>query len=512
VSDAPAVLYLEADDEVTSVVRRIRGADATRVIVAAPGRSRATSSVVALRLVGRAAEASGRDVAIVGDALTRSLATEAGLAAYSSLEDAHSATPAAPSPPVAQAPIRVVRWAEETVSRPAADDITRPVPVQGAMPVVARPRRRSRAATVVAGLVAALLAAAVAGAAILPAATVTIVPVTTEVGPVAYVIETREAERLSGTVEAEATVTATGSYEIVEPATGTVLLRNWSAADQLIEAGTLVAAGEQAFETQADVVVPRGSLTSAGTIAAGQVAVDVVAAAPGPAGNVDAGAIDTILNAGADARLRGFPENPEGRVTNPEPTEGGTDQEGPEITEDDVTAAVRSIRDELESQIAALVAGEAGRIVAEPSLDSPRIDGADVLPGTRDQASVPMVGSQAWEALAVDRAAIEAAALERFAADGAIAPPGQSVLVDTATVRIEGATFEEGTVSVRVTVTGRSAPDVDRAEVAARIAGRSPDQARLALADLGSATVELWPGWVASVPAEWRIDVRVASP
>ncbi len=49
-NDGPAVIYLEADDEVTSVIRRLREADPGPVIVVAPGRSRATSSVVALRL------------------------------------------------------------------------------------------------------------------------------------------------------------------------------------------------------------------------------------------------------------------------------------------------------------------------------------------------------------------------------------------------------------------------------------------------------------------------------
>ena len=81
-SESPAVVYLEADDEITSVVRRVRATDAERVIVVAPGRSRATSSAVALRLLARAGEEAGRDVALVGDALTRSLAAEAGLTAY----------------------------------------------------------------------------------------------------------------------------------------------------------------------------------------------------------------------------------------------------------------------------------------------------------------------------------------------------------------------------------------------------------------------------------------------
>jgi len=63
----PQLLYLEPDDEITSVVRRLRGADAGRVVLVAPGRSRATSSVVALRLLSRAAVEAGRSVAAAAE-------------------------------------------------------------------------------------------------------------------------------------------------------------------------------------------------------------------------------------------------------------------------------------------------------------------------------------------------------------------------------------------------------------------------------------------------------------
>ena len=141
-----AVLYLEADDEITSVVRRVRAADAERVIVVVPGRSRATSSAVALRLLARAGEEEGREVAVVGDALTRSLATEAGIAAYATLDDARRAEPAAAGEPteVHHAAIHVVRGTDETVATPAiaADEATRAVPL--AKPAVAPARRRRR--------------------------------------------------------------------------------------------------------------------------------------------------------------------------------------------------------------------------------------------------------------------------------------------------------------------------------------------------------------------------------
>ncbi|HYI65514.1 MAG TPA: hypothetical protein VEW95_01165, partial [Candidatus Limnocylindrales bacterium] len=93
-SEETTLLYLETDDEVTSVARRLGAADKGLVVLVAPGRSRATSSVVALRLLARVAADADRRLAVVGDALTRSLAAEAGLDAYASVEDAHNAVPA----------------------------------------------------------------------------------------------------------------------------------------------------------------------------------------------------------------------------------------------------------------------------------------------------------------------------------------------------------------------------------------------------------------------------------
>ncbi|MGZ6213566.1 MAG: hypothetical protein ACXWMG_01280, partial [Candidatus Limnocylindria bacterium] len=116
----PQLLYLESDDEITSVIRRLRGADAGRVVLVAPGRSRATSSVVALRLLARAAADTGRSVALVADASTRALAGEAGIAAFASVADATSPTPS-PAEPMTptRAPIHVVRGAAAPRSQPA---------------------------------------------------------------------------------------------------------------------------------------------------------------------------------------------------------------------------------------------------------------------------------------------------------------------------------------------------------------------------------------------------------
>jgi hypothetical protein len=535
VSEAATVIYLEADDEVTSVIRRVRAAEPGPVVVVAPGRSRATSSVVALRLLGRAADADEREVRVVGDALTRSLAAEAGIPAYSTLDDARRAADGPPS--IAephQAEIHVVRGplTEDTAPTIAAtplaapsapprsvddDELTRPVPVVRAPPARERPPRRSTTARLplaAFGAIAALLIGAlVAGATLLPAATVTIAPRTVDVGPVPYRVTIEDPERVAGTATATAEVPATGTYAIQEPASGVVILFNWTFFPVFVPAGTFVAAGEQAFATQADVTVPRGRLTGQGTIAAGDAEVAVVAAAPGPAANVAAEAINVVVDEGVDDRLGGVPENPQPRVLNPEPTAGGIDTTGSEITQADVDAAVEALRTELAAQIADATGEDGGRIAVPAEPAEPVIEGLDDLVGTRDPEAIEISGTQAWEVLAVDSEAVLERGTETFLADEGVVPDGTELLADTVAVVIGEASQAGGTLSVDVTVTARAASAVDPEEVRRRIAGRSADEAEAAIADLGDASVELWPGWVTTVPGmAWRVDLRIVDP
>ena len=532
-SESPVVVYLEADDEVTSVVRRLRAADPGPIVVVAPGRSRATSSVVALRLLGRAAEADGRFLSVVGDALTRSLAAEAGLPAFGSLEDARSAEDGpAPAVEPRHASISVVRGpaADETAptlaalapSGAAPDDLTRPVAVAPRPPArraapkrsapVRRPRRR---AGIPLGLLAALalllVAATVAAAALLPAATVTIVPRSDEIGPVDYQIEVTDAERSTGTARATAEVVASGSYTIQEPASGSVVLYNWTFVPVDVPAGTFVAAGEQAFATQADVRVPRGQLTGAGTIAAGDIAVAVVAAAPGPAANVAAEAINVVVDQSVDARLRGFPENPQPRVLNPEPTSGGVDTTGPEITQADVDAAVTAVREDLASQVAeATDTADPDLIAVVAPPGEAVIEVPEGLVGTRDTERVEIGGELAWEVVRADPAGVIEEARRRLIEDTARLPAGHEYLEDSVEVELDQASLAEGVLTVPATVTARSIGRIDLDEVRTRIAGRSAEEAEAALADLGTVSVELWPGWAATVPElDWRVEILI---
>ena len=522
------LIYLEADDEVTSVVRRLRDTKAERIVVVVPGRSRATSSVVALRLLAQAAHEAERGLAVVGDGLTRSLAAEAGLDSYASIEDARNAVPMEPiEARTKRASIHIVRGdaSAETAPVPVApvpalaawsDDPTqvrtRPTP---AIPDQRKPYRQRRSFRAVAwglgALAVLLIGAGVLGAVVLPAATVSIMPGSEQIDSASYQIRIDDPDRLEGTVDADAQVTATGTYPIQAAATVVVVFRNFNTVDVAVSEGTLVAAGEQAFKTSADIVVNAGRLTAEGTIEAGEGSADAVAAAVGPAANVSADAIGMILSQEVAMRLRGFPNNQQQLVTNPESASGGVDTSGPEITQQDVDDAQASLLAALDVALAAALEPTGDAIFAD-SAEAPRpvIEGIADLVGMRDQEAAEISGTLAYDRLIVDRDEVVALARERLVGDSMIVPEGHELLPAVSEVRVGQARRDADTLVVEATVSGASTPVIDRGEVIGRVQGQHIDEARAALADLGDPTIELWPGWVTSVPGlDWRIEVTI---
>jgi hypothetical protein len=474
-------------------------------------------------------------VSVVGDPLTRSLASEAGIPTYPTVDDARKADPGAPatSPEIHHAAIHVVRGplSDETVPVLAAastadlDAETRAVPVVRPTPAP-RPRRtpKQRARriplAVILGVAAVLVVASVVAAAVvLPAATITIVPRTQAVGPAPDVFTVSDTERIQGTVTDTATVTATGSYDIVAAAAGRVTFFNFNFFDVQVPAESLVATGQeegdQAYATDEAIAVPAGTFDPLqGGITAGEASVNVTAAATGPDGNVEAGAIDTVLDPNLAGQLRGFPSITEPLVTNVEPTAGGVDEEGVEITEEDVEAASNALVEALRTAAGEAVAESESLVFADQAEPAePEIDGLDDLIGTRDTETVEIQGSLSYDRVTAEPAAVEATAIDRFGADASLVPAGWQLIEDSARVEL-GEILRAGEgLSVGVTVSGRLAPLIERGAVLERAIGRSAVDATAALADIGSATVDLWPFWVGTVPdSDWRITLEVAAP
>jgi hypothetical protein len=517
----PQLLYLEPDDEITSVIRRLRGADVGRVVLVAPGRSRATSSVVALRLLARAAADSGRSVALVADVSTRALAGEAGIAAFASVADATSGTPS-PAEPMTptRAPIHVVRGSGAARSQPA-----KPIPATDGMeetvavhlpPPASRgssDRGRVRAPRLprwswLAGL---LVFALAAGAALLPGATVRITAATSPVAPQSFPVGTDITGHATADLQATMSGTATGERLEQVPASGVVTFFNWNTVAVEVPQGTQVSVdGATAFVTLERIVVPRGRFGA--PIEPGEKSVEVAAVVPGEGGNVAAGAINTIDDASVRQFLRGFPENPNRLVGNAEPTAGGLETSHPVIQQSDIDTVKAAIEADLQQQLAEVLDDEPDRIYIDaPADEVPSIELPEELLGAEDTPTFELTGRLAVDRAYGSRANVVEAARTAMLSLGGLAGQDSVILEESISVAMHGASEVDGRLEVQVTVTALAARRIDEGPVRERIAGMTVDEARTELEPLGEVEIDLWPGWVDRLPRlEFRIEIEQA--
>jgi hypothetical protein len=529
------LLYLEPDDEITSVVRRLRETDATRVVLVASGRTKATTSAVALRLLAQVAAEEGREVVLVADAFARSLAGEASIPAFASVGEANAdgAVPPEPAAP-RRAPIHVVRGEPVPAApppalapplRPAAPggDETQAVrlPPPAPRPTRTRPRlllpRQVPARALVAALAALLLLVGGGVAAVLPSATVTITPALERLDPARYELRFDSSELLAGTAEATVTHPVAGTYHDLRPATGSVVLFNWNTFTAVeVAAGTGVASDTASFGTLATVVVPRAQFVSFNppTIQAGEARVGVQAVDPGPNGNVAAGSIDTVQDEETAAQLRFRSDNPERLVTNPEPTAGGLDVSGPMVDQADVDAAVTALRTLLADEVAKALAASVDAVIADASpAPEPAITVPEGLLGTRDIAEVELTGSLAYDRAWVSVPDVEAAARERLIDQAEIVPAGRELVQGSERIAIVGTRREGPDLVATVSVTAATVATIDEVALADSLAGVSFADARAALGDLGAVEISGWPEWVDAFPRlTWRITIDVSAP
>ena len=366
-----------------------------------------------------------------------------------------------------------------------------------------------RAILLLAGAVVIALAAL---AAVLPSAAVTIAPASEAIGPLQYTVEPAVHGPDEVTLEANRSGRASGDREEQVPATGEVTFYNWG-LETTVPAGTTVSAGGgPTFTTDTAVAVPRGAFNSEGRLVAGEAAVAVTASSGGEAGNVAAEAIDTVEDRAIAVTLRGPFQLAQRLVINPDPTTGGTVTHHPVIEQADVDAVVAAIQGDLRAQISARIAATPDRVYPEADSGVGTVAVPGDLVGTEDQETFQLSGSYRFSRSYVGKTELETAAAAALDADASAIPANLTLVHSSIEVSWGDAQQVGGTIRVPVTVAAQATAQVDLAALRGRILGMTPDEARVELADLGSVTVALWPGWVDRIPRlEWRVSVEIVS-
>jgi hypothetical protein len=561
------IVYLEADDEITSAASRIRLADDARVGLVLPFGSRVATSRINFRLLAREALVTGRRLDIVApDAAARALAASAGLAVFGSvgeyesaldtIDDAEDPTTdlraiglgaaaAAESTPATLAgdgrPIDPSRDTAPTqrvpapITEPASDDYGAPgigTAATYAQPVVAgrgvrtdRPRRGISGRAVALGVVLLLIvgAGAVAAVTVLPSAEITVTPRIEAIGPIDFSVTADPAATTvdpdagvipATTVQVPVTVSAefpaTGKKVVRERATGAVRFTNCDPSSAYrIPTGSVVATRSGiGFELDEAVFLPVAGISGSPpnvSVRCSTSEVSVTAAKSGPDGNVDAGEI-RVVPARYNRNLV--------RVTNPAKTSGGSREEFPEVSQADVDAAIAKLNaDALATFQATLddpaTLPEGTTVFPETAAIgelAPDVDPTSLVEQQVESFTLSLSGS--GSAQAVDASPIEAIAAQRL--EEAIGD-GYELIDGSTTIDIGDGSVVGGVITFPVDATAKQVRPLDPAVLEQGVLGLSKADAESALAQYGDVAVVLWPGYVTSVPTiDGRVTVVVA--
>lgn len=542
---ATPILYLDADDEITSAAARIRSTDADRLALVLPYGSRLATSRINFRLLAREAIERGKTIEIVAaDSSARALAAAAGLTVHSSVAafEAGASSPpgAATAGEVAGtvtgagaggAPGRAVVVPERgnvvRIDPPGSDDaptgvIIVPRRSSERVPVVGRvkpPIRTGVAVGVSVGILALVVVAAILAFLLLPSATIVLAPRSTEVGPLTDSVEARSdvtapdattmqipSKPYPFGAEASGTFTTTGKKVTDTAGTGTVTFANYDpGSTNAIAAGSIVRTQTGIdFRTLATVTLPPAfpvfNVPSTATVA-------VVAVVSGESGNVPANTI-VVVPKGENKNLT--------KVTNQYATSGGTHTERPQVSQADVNKAMATLNTQLsadfDTKIQAALGVPAGTTLF-PETKSLGVVTPSVDPKTLVGQQVPtfdLALTAAGTVVGVDASPIKTVAEARLRSR---VNAGSTLDPASITIDIGAPTVTGDTVTFPVTMHGTETKTVDQAALLAAIRGLDLPAARAKLQPFGDADIRVWPDWVTSIPTNAdRVSLTIGSP
>jgi hypothetical protein len=546
-------LYLEPDEEITSVVDRLKAIDDQEVAIVVPKRAGILQSIINLKLLRRQSEAMGKRLSIVTtDKTGRNLASAVGLTVHQRLPEVDKVTKTAavdkPGTPVAIAfkkkpeavkpptlethaiedaapsksdtakdkgvksentggiavPVKKVTSKEKAQPAPEALDTTKKVSAKKRTAVASKRklslapllRRRRFLLVLTAGILA---FAAVSGYVFLPKATIAVAPTTQPLeasSPVIFSARATAYDQKTNTVPSKV-------IEITKDASATVDTTGTSnagekASGELVVVNTL--SKTQPLVTRTRFEAPNGRIfrtQSAVTVpAGGQQKVSVTADDGGEDGNLPAGTRLSVPGLGGSDAVYGQVETA---------LSGGTSTPGSEVAKADVDKARAAL---------AISAAENGFAEAKQKLAvgfamSPQVVATTILASTAS----PKIGSAGKTVTVTGRVQVryftyaeeDYRKVRETALNGKV-PTGSDV-VDAATKLSFAATNVSadtltGTLIVQTAVTQQ----VSKEEIKRAVEGKSLESAREALRALGinEVKITLSPFWVRAVPKRDR--------
>jgi hypothetical protein len=330
-------------------------------------------------------------------------------------------------------------------------------------------------------------------------------PTATEADPVGLIVP---AASVSIETSASGSFPATGMRVEETKATGVVRFENLDFLNSnTVPAGSIVGTNSGVrFRTNGQVTVPKADIQGL-SLFPGKISVKVTAVKAGEDGNVDANTI-VVVPAGEDPIAL--------KVTNPVETTGGTHEEFPRVTQEDVDAAVSTLGTQLN--------GDFQTRLSDPSLAP---SGSTVFPDTGvlgpptptvDTATLVGKEVQAFDlglsatgtALAVDTDAVKSIARAQLTSK---VEAKHQLIDDSVDITVGDGQAAGQTVRFPVTASAEQIAILDPDALKAMVLGRSVEEAKGILSPFGKVDVSISPDWMGSIPTFGsRVNLTIDSP
>lgn len=356
---------------------------------------------------------------------------------------------------------------------------------------------------------------------LLPSAEVSLIPRQQSIGPLAFSVDAStdisEPDVANGVVpaltvpvnvETAATFEATGERVEETPATGTIRFDNLDpTTSNTIARGAIVSTnGGIRFRTDQSVTVRAATLVGL-TIRPSSATVAVTAVDPGPEGNVEPNAINTVPRGEEPLFLK---------VKNPEATTGGLSESFPRVTQEDIDAALLALGEALQTDfedrlddddlapVDVTVFPETAEL-GEPtySLDPTTLVGQEI-------ETFDLGASATGSVLAVDTAPLQAIAEARLTAS---IDEGFQLVEGSSVIDVDPAVVDGAAITFPVRATAQEVAILDAEAIAAEIRGLPLADAQAVLDGYGTGTIRVWPEWVSTIPTiDGRLTLTIESP
>ncbi len=458
-------IQLVPQDDLASIRAKISSAELSHILLMVPRGCIALESESGMRLLRRAADDAGAQVALVAhDEEMRERAEMFGLPAFSSLAQAHR-----------------TRWKMRPLIGDSVQSILNPPPPESVVRAAPDPAefiRRWWGAIVT--LLAAGMLLCIAAVLFVPAANVRIVPssvaltMTTQVlldssmSQVSSELGAIPARRLTREVNGTAQLKTTTTKSLPDArSSGTVIFTNLRAEELTIPPGTVV-------KTSAGVPI-RFTTVETATLPVGinsRVETPIQAIDPGPAGNVKELAINTI-----ESSL-----NLEARVINLKPTVSGTMRPVKVVTADDKKKLEAQLMQQLKAQGTDVLKRELkeGEFLGPDSvvIDTDSISFDHAVDEPADVLNLRITATAFG--LAADRGDLELLARTLLEKE---MPPGYALLPNGVQVDpMPGGKYQAIMLRMPFRAVGYTTPQINTAQVARALQGKTIDDAKAYLA------------------------------